>query len=58
MSDPYRTPQLPTLGPQPSCPCGMSIETKQAMAAIGGWWHNRECIEWHRLKAAHEKQEQ
>ncbi len=50
MRDIYRETDLSRVQaqpPQPSCPCGMSPETKAAMNPVGGWCHTEECIAWH-----------
>lgn len=45
---PYRDAPPVDLGEAPWCFHRTNIENKQAMGAIGGWWHEDKCIEWHR----------
>ena len=48
--DPYRA-LVEMEDRRPSCPCGMSEETKQAFQAIGGWQHTKECLAWQEREA-------
>lgn len=45
---PYRESQIPPLGPRPHCDHLLGPENRQALAAVGGWWHNDDCLSWHR----------
>ena len=49
-ASPYRLSAVVQLDPEPTrptgCPCGCSLETRQAYAAVGGWWHTPECDTW------------
>lgn len=47
-SHPYRDAPPVELGNPPWCFHQTNVENKWAMGAVGGWWHEDECIAWHR----------
>lgn len=43
---PYREAAQVDYGNPPSCDHMLSEESKQALCAVGGWYHSDECVAW------------